>query len=543
VHPRRWSFTTQTLAVLVLLVTAVLVVAFGGSAWVLQRQVQDDAGRLALAIARSVAEDDVVRTGAAQASAGPAPATDADRAALADGAVQVAAEDARVRTGALFVVVTDDRGLRIAHPEPDRLGALVSSDPSVPLAGGEVVEEDSGTLGPAARAKVPVRAPGTDRVVGEVSVGVSVTEVDRLARNAVLLAAATAVLALLGGVAGAVLLTRRLRRLTHGVQPEEIGALLQGHEAVLRGIGDGVVAVGPDGAVVLANDEAARLLGRPVRPGDPTADWPAGLRSLVSDPDPVPSTTVLGDRALLCASRRVDRDGRALGVVLTLRDRTDVELLTRQLDAVAEAGTVLRAQRHEFANRLHLVAGLLDTGSIAEAAGYVHGLLGTGPLGSTVEGVDGVADPYLQAFLGAKAAHARESAVELRLGVVDVRRRLADPVDVTTVLGNLVDNAVTALAGRPEGVVEVDLVEDGDTLVVAVADSGPGVPADLGDDVFEPGVTTRPTGEGGIGLGLVRQVARARGGSAVLGSAGGGGGELGGAVFVVRLPGVLEEER
>jgi two-component system CitB family sensor kinase len=127
--------------------------------------------------------------------------------------------------------------------------------------------------------------------------------------------------------------------------------------------------------------------------------------------------------------------------------------------------------------------------------------------------------------------------------VVDVRRRLADPVDVTTVLGNLVDNAVTALAGRPDGVVEVDLVEDGDTLVVAVADSGPGVPAHLGDDVFEPGVTTRPSGVGGIGLGLVRQVARARGGSAVLGSAGGDGGELGGAVFVVRLPGVLEEER
>ncbi|SDO07425.1 Sensor histidine kinase regulating citrate/malate metabolism [Klenkia soli] len=540
-HPRRWSFTRQTLAVLVLLVVAVLVVAFGGSAWVLQRQVTDDAGRLALAIARSVAEDDVVRAGAEAASDAPAPSTDADRAALVDGAVQVAAEDARLRTGALFVVVTDDRGLRLAHPSPDRLGLLVSSDPSIPLAGGEVVEEDSGTLGEAARAKVPVRAPGSDRVVGEVSVGVAVAEVDRLARDAILLAAGTAVLALLGGVAGAVLLARRLRRLTHGVQPEELGGLLQGHEAVLRGIGDGVVAVGPDGRVVLANEEAVRLLGRPVARGDATDDWPAGLRSLVADPDPAPSLTVLGDRALLCSARRVSRDGRDLGVVLTLRDRTDVELLTRQLDAVAEAGTVLRAQRHEFANRLHLVSGLLDTGLTTEAADYVHELLGTGPLGAAVEGLDTVADPYLQAFLAAKAAHAREGGVQLRLGSVAVGRRLVDPVDVTTVLGNLVDNAVTALAGRPDGVAEVDLVEDGDALVVAVADNGPGVPPELGDRVFETGVTTRPSGEGGIGLGLVRQVARARGGSAVLGSAGGDGG-LGGAVFVVRLPGVLEEE-
>jgi len=536
VHPRRWSFTTQTLAVLVLLVAVVLVVAFGGSAWVLQRQVEQDAGRLALAIARSVAEDDVVRAGAAQASdADPAPA-----ARLRDGPVQVAAEDARLRTGALFVVVTDDRGLRIAHPVPERLGQEVSSDPSVPLAGGEVLEEDSGTLGPAARAKVPVRAPGSDRVVGEVSVGVAVSEVDRLARDATLLAGGTAALALLGGVAGAVLLTRRLRRLTHGVEPEELGGLLQGHEAVLHGIGDGVVAVGPDGRVALANEEAARLLGRPVRPGDPTADWPFALRALAAEPDPVPRLTVLADRALLCSSRRVERDGRGLGVVLTLRDRTDVELLTRQLDAVAEAGTVLRAQRHEFANRLHLVSGLLDSGAAEEAGEYVHALLGTGPLGTAVEGLDAVADPYLQAFVAAKAAHAREGGVQLRLGGVSVRARLADPVDVTTVLGNLVDNAVAALAGRPDGVVELDLVADGRTLVVAVADNGPGVPAELGDRVFEPGVTTRPSGEGGIGLGLVRQVARARGGEARLASAGGDG-ELGGAVFVVELPGVLEE--
>ncbi|KQS65914.1 hypothetical protein ASG41_14220 [Modestobacter sp. Leaf380] len=524
---------------MVLLVTAVLVVALGGSAVVLQRQADQNAGQVALALARAVAEDEVVRAGAARASDAPAPADDAARADLVDGPVQAAAEATRRRTGAFFVVVTDARGLRLSHPEPERLGLPVSSDPSVALAGGEVVEEGTGTLGEAARAKVPVRAPGQDRVVGEVSVGVPAVEVDRLARDATLLATATAVLALLGGVAGAVLLARRLRRLTHGVEPEELGALLQGHEAVLHGIGDGVVAVGPDGRVVLANEEAVRLLGRPVGAGDTTGDWPAALRRLVADPDPVASLTVLGDRALLCSSRRVQRDGRALGVVLTLRDRTDVELLTRQLDAVAEAGTVLRAQRHEFANRLHLVAGLLDAGAGAEAAEYVHTLLGTGPLGTAVEGLDAVRDPYLQAFVAAKAAHAREGGVQLRLGGVAVPGRLTDPVDVTTVLGNLVDNAVAALAGRTGGVVELDLVQDGDTLVLAVADNGPGVPAELGDRVFESGVTGRPSGEGGIGLGLVRQVARARGGAARLASAGGDG-ELGGAVFVVELPGVLE---
>lgn len=541
-HPRTWSFSRQTLGVLVLLVVAVLAVCFTGSALILRRQVDGDVQQLALAIARTVAVDDQVRSGAEAASDGPAPSSPAERSALASGPVQAAAERARVRTGALFIVVTDDRGLRLSHPEVSRLGSEVSTDPSAPLGGQEVTEQGTGTLGEAARAKVPVYAPDSGRVVGEVSVGVAAADVDRLARQALLTAAAIALLALLGGLAGAWLLSRRLRRITHGVEPEELAGLLQEHEAVLHGIGDGVVTVGPEGRVGVANEFSAQLLGRPLPPEAPTQDWPQPLRDLVDDPTPEPVLVLAGDRALLCSSRRVLRQGRNLGVVLTLRDRTDVELLTRQLDAVQAVGTVLRAQRHEFANRLHLVSGLLEAGSTQEAADYVRNLLGSGPLGGQIEGLELLADPYLQAFVAAKTSHARELGVELRLGETDVRARIRDAVDVTTVLGNLIDNAVTAVSGRSPAVVEVDLLQDGATLVIGVADNGPGVPESLRDTVFEPGVTSRPSGEGGIGLGLVRQVARAHGGQARLARAGPDGPEqgLGGAVFVVTLPGVLD---
>ncbi|MFB9378791.1 ATP-binding protein [Kineococcus gynurae] len=555
VDPRGWPFTRQALAVQVLLVLAVLVVCLSGTAFVVQRQVSDEVRQRALAIARTVAEDDAVRAGAERASDAPPPADAAERATLVDGAVQAAAEDVRRRTGALFVVVTDDRGLRLAHPTPDRLGLRVSTDPTVALAGGEEVEDETGTLGGSARAKVPVWAPGQQgpdgRVVGEVSVGVADDAVARRAARAVLPAAGVALVALLVGSLAAVALSRRLRRLTMGLQPEEIRGLLQGHEAVLHGIAEGVVALGPDDRVVLANDEAARLLDRDLSPGTPTEDWPPAVRSVVRDPGGLPALALVGERALLIGSRGVRREGRDLGVVLTLNDRTDVELLTRQLDAVQEVGTVLRAQRHEFSNRLHLLSGLLAAGETGEASSYVGALLGTGPLGSQVEGLEAVADPYLQAFVSAKAAHARERGVHLRLGEVALRGRVVDPVDVTTVLGNLVDNAVTAVTGRvpavgagpadPGAVVEMDLVQDGTTLVVAVTDSGDGVAESLRENVFEAGVTTRPSGVGGIGLGLVRQVARARGGQARLADPGGGreGPGLGGAVFVVTLPGVL----
>lgn len=516
---------------LLLLVAVVLAVGCGGSVYLLHQQAVVESRNRSLDVARTLAEDDAVRAAVTAASDAPP----AGAATLRDGLVQREAEAVRARTGALFVVVTDDRGLRLAHPNPDVLGQRVSTDPTRALAGEEVVTDETGTLGASARAKVPVRALGSDRVVGEVSVGVGSAAIADRARDALVPALAVAAAALVLGLAGASVLAGRLRRLTLGLQPEELGGILQAHDAVLHGIAEGVVSLGPGQRVVLANGEAARLLGRPVPAGAALDDLPPAVREVVTSPPAAPVLAVVGDRALLLSARRVDRDGRLLGHVVTVADRTDVELLTRQLDAVQAVGEVLRAQRHEFANRLHLVAGLLETGRPEEAGAYVRTLLATGPLGSRVEGLDAVGDPYLQAFVAAKAAHARERQVVLALGEVSVAGRVADPVDVTTVLGNLVDNAVNAAAGSPDARVEVDLVQEGADLVVAVADSGDGVPEALRDSVFETGVSTRDEEGHGIGLGLVRQVARARGGDAWLAPATAGAG----AVFVVRLPGAL----
>ena len=129
--------------------------------------------------------------------------------------------------------------------------------------------------------------------------------------------------------------------------------------------------------------------------------------------DATPTLATVGDHIVIVSARRVVRDGRDLGTVLTVRDRTDVETLTRQLDAVQLMSTALRAQRHEFANRLHLLNGLLDAGHAQEARQYLADLLGSGPLGSAVPGIDAISDPYIQAFLAAKAASAREAGVTL----------------------------------------------------------------------------------------------------------------------------------
>ena len=336
-----------------------------------------------------------------------------------------------------------------------------------------------------------------------------------------------------------------------GLQPSEMAELIRGQAAVLHGIDEGVVAVDNEWNVTFVNDEASRLLEVGSEPGKPVEE--IGLTPRVLDvfrsADSTPTLATVGDRIVVVSSRHVSRDGRDLGTVLVVRDRTDVESLTRQLDAVQLMSTVLRAQRHEFANRLHLLNGLLHSGHVEEASQYLEELLGSGPLGSALPGIDTIRDAFLQAFLAAKAASAREAGVALTLGENTwVSGRLVLPVDVTTVLGNLLDNAIDAArtGTNQTKVVEVELLQDGSTLHITVADSGDGVAPDFAEHVFTEGKSTKPQsaipGGRGIGMALSRQIGRALGGDVWMSSRGDPTAELSGAEFIARLPGVMMEE-
>jgi two-component system CitB family sensor kinase len=327
--------------------------------------------------------------------------------------------------------------------------------------------------------------------------------------------------------------------------------LVRGQAAVLHGIGEGVLAADMSWNTTFVNDEACRLLRIDNAPGRPVDQ--IGLTERVlgvfKAAESAPTLATVGERIVVVSARPVSREGRDLGTVLVVRDRTDVESLTRQLDAVQLMSTALRAQRHEFANRLHLLNGLLHSGHVDEASQYVGELLGSGPLGSALPGIDTIRDAYLQAFLAAKAAAAREAGVVLRIGESTwVSGRLALPVDVTTVLGNLVDNAIDAArtADNDNKEVEVELLQEGSTLHITVADSGDGVAPDFAEQMFTEGTSTKPDsripGGRGIGLALSRQLSRSVGGDLWLSSPGDPAAELCGAEFIARLPGVLVEQ-
>ncbi|MDY6810051.1 MAG: sensor histidine kinase [Actinomycetota bacterium] len=530
---------TQVLLLQLAVIAVSLAVGFGLVLSGADDRVRDEYAHRALAIAQSVAAD---RTVIAEVAAGQG--GELDPVALAASPLQAQARAVRERTGALFVVIGNASGIRLAHPDDDQLAQRVSTDPSNALAGNEEVTTDRGTLGESVRAKVPVIDGG--RVVGFVSVGVSTARLAAETRRDVAATALIALAALGVGALGSVALARRWRRLTLGLEPDELTELVREQGAVLHSIADGVLAVDSTGIVRVANDTARRLLDLSDPVGALVDDLPLSPRVLgvLNRPTPEPLAASIGDRVVLVSSHTVEADGRDLGMVLSVVDRTDVEQLTREVDSIRAMSTVLRAHRHETANRMHVLAGLLRHGHTTEAIEYLDELTGAGGRGRHLVGLDNIGEPHLEAFLDAKAAHARERATTLVLGEQTwVQGTLRDPVVVTTVLGNLVDNAIDAcaLADTKHGVVEVEVITDGNDLLISVADSGPGIPFDDPEEVFVEGMTTKASasvpGGRGMGLALSRQIARRGGGDIWVADPGDDGG---GALLVARLHEVFD---
>lgn len=522
--PRR-AFS-QVLLMQVGIAAGVAVLATGLFLAPLSDQLDDQAMRRALAIAQTTAAQPQV----AEDLTGTRP--------TAEGPVQTAAERIRRASGAEYVVIMDNGGVRWSHTDTGRIGKVVSTDPSVPLSGRAVMEIDDGTLGRSARGKVPLQGPTGD-VVGAVSVGIAYDSVrDRLI-HAIPGLFAYAGGALAVGALAAYLISRRVQRQTRDLAFSDISALLAEREAMLHGIREGVVALDRGGRIRLLNDEAQRLLGLDSGAIGHRLDTALGAGRttdvLAGRVDGTDLLTVRGQRVLV-ANRMPTDDG---GAVATLRDRTELEQLGRELDSTHGLIDALRAQDHEHANRMHTVLGLLELELYEEAVEFVGEVAGTHR--ATAEQItEKVHDPLLAALLVGKATVAAERGVGLSVSRATLLPdRLIDPRGLVTVVGNLVDNALDAAAGTEHARVEVELRTEGRGTVLRVRDSGSGVPPERHELIFTEGWSTKEPpahGRRGIGLPLVRRLAERQGGSVRVADSPDGGAE-----FTVVLPETLTE--
>ncbi len=502
---RRMSLAGQffafQLAIVLMVLLAVAAVSLAQSAETFRRE----SGRRALAVAETVAATPVVR----QALVDPA-----GRSALPG-----VAEGARAVSGASFVNIATVSRMVLTSPDPAQVGTRM------PLAGSPVLLGRSwtGTVTVDGSRSVVAHVPVISEkheVVGFVAVGQKYPDVwqrlgDATPNLLTYLGVASAL-----GLLGSWLLARRVKRQTLDLEPREIASLMEHREAMLHGIKEGIVSLDPQHRITLINDEACQLLDlAPDSVGRTIEDLGVDSRLhavLTGQSVATDQVAVVGDRVLTLNRMPMSMRGRVVGSVTTLRDRTELVSLQRELGATRNTTDTLRAQGHEFANQLHTISGLIELGEHDEVVRYIDRL--TRAHGQRSDDVTArVGDPALAALLIAKTALAAERGVGLSVTGSSQLGRLDESLsdDLTTIVGNLVDNALDAIGPTPGGWVEVDLREQGAEIRVIVRDSGPGVAPELTEEVFRRGFTTKAARNGderGLGLGITRLVCARRGG-------------------------------
>ncbi|MES9536057.1 ATP-binding protein [Actinomadura sp. NPDC000600] len=541
--PGRWSLARQLLvlqaAIVGLLVAAGAALAFMDSG----RAVDDSATQTVSAVAATIADAPTVRA----ALADPAPSR----------LLQPYAERVRHDTGVDFITIMSPAGIRYTHPNPSRIGGTFVGNTAPALAGRTFTETYTGTLGPSVRTVAPV-FDDDHRVVALVAVGITVKAISAELRQRLLALGAVAAAVLAVGMAGSYLVSARLRRQTRGVAPDELRGMFEYYEAILHAVREGLLILDRAGRIVLCNDAARDLLDLDRGPPPHAALHETGapvvgeLRGRdvaeLGLPDELVATLVSGEprsdeihvgdtRVLVVNTSPVRSRDRVMGNVVTLRDHTELQALTGELDTVRGFAESLRSQAHEAANRLHTVVSLVELGRPDQAVEFATADLASAQR-LTDRVVGSVGEPVLAALLLGKSAEAGERGVEFVIGEDTAIEGAVEPRDLVTILGNLIDNAVDAAvegaADRPPRV-GVGVREEDGVLVLEVSDSGPGVDPSAVPAMFRRGWTTKTSGGPvghGLGLALVGQAVRRNGGDIRVRAAGPGHG----AVFTVRLP-------
>ncbi|QWT25142.1 sensor histidine kinase [Subtercola sp. PAMC28395] len=443
----------------------------------------------------------------------------ASRNASCDAEVQKLALATAEATSSAYVVVIDQNSIRVSHPNSALIGKPVS-EPLVATDGQVHLRVNNGSTGTTANAIAPLYS-SDHTFIGEVSVGIEEDSVSSaLLTQLPSYGVWFVVMLLLGGLASFGL-SRLLKKRTFGLELDEIARLLQEREATLHGIREGVIAIDPAGRISVNNDEAQRLLSladnvvghrvEDVLPPGPVRDALTGT-SVVTD------QIMLTDDFWIVVNRMpVTLSGQPHGVVVTLQDRTVVEALSRELDGERSLTESMRAQQHEFSNRMHGIAGLLELGRPEEALEYVNEIRGTAAdLDQTLR--SRIAAPQIVGLMLGKAAEANERGIQLTLDPETFVGASPDRVQaLTTILGNLIDNAFDAVAGIPAPRrVRVGIVESESELRVSVSDNGPGVPTSVIPQMFRSGYSTKrglAMRHSGIGLSLVQRAVAELGGT------------------------------
>lgn len=421
-----------------------------------------------------------------------------------------------------MIVVADMDGLRYAHPNIERLGQrFVGGDELRVLQQGDsYISEATGTLGRAIRAFTPVFDRDTHEQLGFVMAGNLTQTISEIKRQRVITSIKVSFIGLVLGIIGAILLANNIKKILLGLEPEEISKLYVEKQGILDAIHEGIIAIDEDHNITLMNDSAKRLLdlmdidaiGKKVLDIFPNSRLPEVLRTGRGEYD---REQVVND-TIIITNRVPIKDGeRIVGAIATFRDKTMITRLAEEVTGVKQIVSALRANTHEFMNKLHVILGLIEIGELTEAKQYIVNIReGQQQIISLI--MQRIKEPAIVGLLLGKFSRAKELGITLSITENSSLEKRNDRINsntLVTIIGNLIENAMeaTSISNNKEKTVRICIKEENNRILLEVKDTGVGIEENNLPYIFKRDFSTKDDSRG-VGLALVKNAVENLGG-------------------------------
>lgn len=417
-----------------------------------------------------------------------------------------------------YIIVADNEGIRYAHPNPEMIGEkFEGGDEYRVVENGETyISEAAGTLGKSLRAFTPIYDSENGKRIGFVCVGTLTQSIETSKKTAVLYIALIALGGLMAGVIGAFLLACNIKNTLLGLEPDEISKLYNEKIGMLDAIHEGLVAVDDEARITLINDSALNILrfenninkeeiigqnAEVVIPNTRLINVLETGKSEFEEEQRINNTIIVTNRVPIISR------GRIVGAIASFRDKTEVTRMAEELTGAQKMAWSLRAQNHEFMNKLHTIAGLIQLEEYEEALQFISHVAKVRKNISNIL-TENIKDASLSALLLSKYNKAEEFRIKLKIDENSTLTKLPQHMtseEVVSVVGNLIENSIDAVENDGNGYIFIKIVENNDFLNIKVKNNGGKIPEEYKEKIYEQGFSTKE-GQRGQGMYIIKKI-------------------------------------
>lgn len=417
-----------------------------------------------------------------------------------------------------YIIVVDNDGVRYSHPDEQKIGEkFVGGDENrVVKEGDRYFSEATGTLGKSLRAFSPIYDTESKEEIGFVCVGTLLQSIGQTKHMAILYIILTSLGAFTIGVIGAFLLAKNIKNSLLGLEPDEITRLYNEKMGILDAMYEGLIAIDDRGKITIINDSALNILhygnqvdknqiiGSNIEDFFPTTRLLTVLETGEGEFEKdqrINNTVIMTNRIPI-----KDKD-KIVGAIATFRDKTELTKLAEELTGVKKMAWSLRAQNHEFMNKLHTITGLIQLEEYDEAIQFISDVAKSR---NKISGIltKNIKDSYLSAILFSKYNKAEENRVKFKIdenSSITSLPQFMTSEEIVSIIGNLIENSLDAVSNDGDGQIYIKIEQQSEFLKIYLKDNGPGIKKEYRDKIYDQGFTTKE-GDRGHGMSIVKEI-------------------------------------